>query len=166
MVKKYLVRLTEEERAGLEGVVKKGKGAAYRIKHAHILLAVDAEGPNGPDRKAAQAYRCHVHTVENVRRRLVEHGLEAALGRKAQVRPSRERILDGEKEARLVCIACSEPPEGRARWTLQMLADELVALKVVDSVSEPTVRRALKKTNSNRTWASVGSFRPDTTRIS
>jgi len=166
MVKKYVVRLTEEEREELDGLVKKGKGAAYRIKHAHILLAVDADGANWPDREAARAYRCHVHTVENVRRRLVEHGLEAALERKVQVRPSRQRVLDGEKEARLICIACSAPPEGRAQWTLQMLADELVVLKVVDSISEPTVRRALKKTNSNRTCANVGSFRPDTTRTS
>lgn len=156
MVKKYVVRLIQEERHELEGLVKKGKGAAYRIKHAHILLAVDADGPNWSDGQAALAYRCHVGTVENVRRRLVEHGLEAALGRKTQARPSRERKLDGDKEARLVCIACSAPPKGHARWTLQMLADELVALRVVESVSEPTVRRTLKKTRLNRTCASAG----------
>jgi len=156
MNKKYIVRLTAEERNELEELVKKGKAQAYRIKHANILLAIDADGPEWVDEKAAEAYRCDRNTVKNIRRRFVLQGLEAALGRKKQEKPSRQRIIDGEKEARLLAIACSLPPAGRARWTLKMLADKLVALKVVDSVSEQTVRRTLKKTNSSRICENAG----------
>ena len=156
MNKKYIVRLTAEERSELEDLVKKGKTQAYRIKHANILLAIDADGPEWVDGRAAEAYRCNPNTVKNIRRRFAEHGLEAALGRKEQERPSRRRIIDGEKEARLLAIACSQPPAGRAKWTLKMLADELVALEVVDSVSEQTVRRTLKKTNSSPICENAG----------
>lgn len=151
MNKKYIVRLTAEERKELEDLVKKGKTQAYRIKHANILLAVDADGPNWPDHQAAKAYKCHQNTVVNVRQRLVEQGFKTALERKKQQSPSRKRIIDGESEARLLSIACSKPPEGCAKWTMQMLADELVALKAVDSVSGQTVWRTLKKTNLNLT---------------
>ena len=156
MNKKYIVRLTAEERSELEQLVKKGKTQAYRIKHANILLAIDADGPGWVDEKTAEAYRCNRNTVKNIRRRFAEHGLEAALERKKQEEPSRQRIIDGEKEARLLAIACSRPPAGRARWTLKMLADELVALEVVDSVSEQTVRRTLKKTNSSPICENAG----------
>ena len=131
--------------------MKKGKAQAYRIKHANILLAVDADGPNWPDHQAAKAYKCHQNTVVNVRRRFVEQGFEAALERKKQQAPSRKRIIDGEKEAKLISIACSKPPQGSAKWTMEMLADKLVALKVVDSVSGQTVWRTLKKTNLSLT---------------
>ena len=151
MNKKYIVRLTAEERKELENLVKKGKTQAYRIKHANILLAVDADGPNWPDHQAAKAYKCHQNTVVNVRQRFVEQGFQAALERKRQQAPSRKRIIDGENEARLISIACSKPPEGSAKWTMQMLADELVALKVVDCVSGQTVWRALKKMNLSLT---------------
>ena len=151
MNKKYIVRLTAEERKELENLVKKGKTQAYRIKHANILLAVDADGPNWPDHQAAKAYKCHQNTVVNVRERFVEQGFQAALERKKQESASRKRIIDGESEARLLSIACSKPPEGCAKWTMQMLADELVGLKVVDSVSGQTVWRTLKKTNLNLT---------------
>jgi transposase len=151
MNKKYIVRLTAEERKELESLVKKGRTQAYRIKHANILLAVDANGPNWPDHQAAKAYKCHQNTVVNVRQRFVEQGFEAALERKRQPSPSRKRIIDGESEARLLSIACSKPPEGCAKWTMEMLADELIALKVVDSVSGQTVWRTLKKTNLNLT---------------
>ena len=151
MNKKYIVRLTAEEQKELENLVKKGKTQAYRIKHANILLAIDADGPNWPDHQAAKAYKCHQNTVRNVRQRFVEQGLEAALERKKQQIPSRKRVIDGENEARLISIACSTPPRGRAKWTMQMLADELVALKVVDSVSGQTVWRTLKKTNLSLT---------------
>jgi transposase len=156
MARKYVVRLRSEEREALEILVKKGKTQAYRIKHAHILLAVDADGPDVSDEEAAEAFGCHVNTVANVRRRFVEQGLEAALERKQQESPSRERVLDGEKEARLIALACSAPPEGRSKWTLQLLADKLVALKIVDSVSDQTVRRTLKKTNSSLICANAG----------
>lgn len=151
MNKKYIVRLTTEEKKELENLVKKGKTQAYRIKHANILLAVNADGPNWPDHQVAKAYKCHQNTVVNVRQRFVLQGFEAALERKKQRSPSRERILDGEKEAKLIAIACSTPPKGCAKWTMQLLADELVALEVVDSVSGQTVWRTLKKTNLNLT---------------
>ena len=151
MNKKDIVRLTTEERKELEILVKKGKTQAYRIKHAHILLAVDADGPNWPDHQVAKAYTCHQNTVVNVRQRFVEQGFPAALERKKQQAPSRQRIIDGEREARLISIACSKPPDGAAKWTMQMLADELVALHVVESVSSQTVWRTLKKTNLNLT---------------
>jgi transposase len=156
MARKFIVRLNSEERAALELLVNKGKTQAYRIKHANILLAVDADGPDWSDEEAASAFGCHVNTVANVRQRFVEEGLEAAVERKKQKSPSRERILDGEKEARLIALACSAPPEGRSGWTLQLLADKLVALKIVESISDQTVRRTLKKTNSSLTCASAG----------
>ena len=151
MNKKYIVRLTDQEREALETLTKKGKTQAHRIKHAHILLAVNADGPNWPDHHVAKAYKCHQNTVRNVRQRFVEQGLEAALERKKQSLRSYQRIIDGDVEARLITIACSTPPEGYAKWTMQMLADELVALHVVESVSSQTVWRALKKTNLNLT---------------
>jgi len=151
MDKKYIVRLTAKERKELENLVKKGKTQAYRIKHANILLAVDADGSNWPDHQVAKAYKCHQNTVVNVRQRFVEQGFQAALERKRQQTPSRQRILDGESEARLLTIACSSPPKGRAKWTMQMLADELVGLKVVDCISGQTVWRTLKKTSLNLT---------------
>lgn len=151
MNKKYIVRLTAKEQEELENLVKKGKTQAYRMKHANILLAIDVDGPNWSDRQAAKAYKCHENTARNVRRRFVEQGLEAALERKKQQVLSRKRIIDGENEARLISIACSSPPKGCAKWTMQMLADELVVLKVVDSISGQTVWRTLKKTNLNLT---------------
>lgn len=156
MAIKFIVRLDSEERDSLEKMVKKGKTQAYRIKHANILLAVDADGPAQSDVQVAETLGCHKNTVANVRRRFVEQGLEAAIERKKQEQPSRQRVLDGEGEAKLLSIACSQPPEGRARWTLQMLADELVALKCVDSISDQTVRRTLKKTNSSHTCVPAG----------
>jgi transposase len=151
MNKKYIVRLTAEEQKELENLVKKGKTQAYRMKHANILLAIDADGPNWSDHQAAKAYKCHENTARNVRQRFVEQGLEAALERKEQQVLSRKRIIDGESEARLISIACSSPPKGCVKWTMQMLADELVILKVVDSISGQTVWRTLKKTNLNLT---------------
>jgi hypothetical protein len=156
MRKKYVVRLTGEERTALEAMVSKGKVAAYKIKHANILLVADVEGPGWVDQRIAEAFSCHPRTVENVRRRLVLEGLTAALERKEQVRPSRERTLDGDGEARLIALACSEPPDGRDRWTLKLLADALVRLEVVDSISDQTVRRTLKKTNCGPIFSNVG----------
>ena len=145
MNKKYIVRLTVEERKELENLVKKGKIQAYRIKHANILLAVDAEGPNLSDQSSVGIFGCHQNTVRNVRQRFVEQGLEAALERKKRDKPPRELKIDGEKEAQLIAMACSQPPAGRAKWTLKMLAEKLVELDVVDAISDQTVRRALKK---------------------
>jgi len=148
MNKKYVVRVTKDERKQLEELVSKGKTAAYKIKHANILLMVDADGPNETDERTSKAFRCHLNTVCNVRRRFVEQGLEKALERKKRERPPRQPILDGKKQARLIALSCSEPPEGRSRWTLKLLANQLVVLlDVVESISDQTVRRALKKTN-------------------
>ena len=150
-MKKYIVQLTADERVQLNELTDKGKGPAYKIKHADILLNVDINGSDLSDSMVSTLLHCHQKTVSNVRKRFVEQGLEAALNRKKQTSPSRRKKLDGEGEARLIAVACSEPPGGRAEWTLQMLADELVALKVVDSICDQTVRRTLKKTNLNLT---------------
>jgi hypothetical protein len=155
-MKKYVVRLTEAERERLRSLSRKGKVAACKIRHASILLKADANRAAWSDERIAEAIGCHVRTVENVRCRCVLQGLEAALERKEQARPRRERKLDGEGEARLIALACSEPPEGRDRWTLQLLADQLVRLEVVDSICAQTVRRTLKKTNSNPTVSNAG----------
>ncbi len=156
MKKKYVVRLTPQERQELLALVKRGRGAPTKIKHAQILLSADADGPSWPDGQIAEAYHCHRGTAENVRRRCVLDGLDVALERKAQERPSVERKLDGKSEARLISLACSSPPRGRVRWTLDLLADELVRLRVVGSISGQTVRRTLKKTNSSLIGRSAG----------
>ena len=149
---KYIVTLTAEERQQLLQLIAAGKAAAKKLMHARILLKADAAdgGPAWPDERIAQAIDVNTATVGRVRKRFVFEGLEAALVRKKQDRPSRERKLDGAGEARLIALACSKPPNGRAAWTLQLLADTLVELKVVDAVCDETVRRALKKTSSSR----------------
>lgn len=146
MQKKYVVELTSEDRSKLQAMVKKGKAAAYKIKHAHILLNADQglEGPRWKDTDIAKTFHCHVTTVENVRRRLVEHGLEAAIER-TKHKAYKPRKLDGRAEAQLVAMACSETPAGRNRWTLRLLADKMVELNIVDSISYGTVRNVLKK---------------------
>ncbi len=151
--KKYLVTLTPEERQHLRQLVSAGKRSARTLTRARILLQADqAEGgPAWEDARIVEALGCGLRTVERVRQRFVEEGLDAALTHKPQERPSRERRLDGAAEARLIALACSQPPEGRARWTLQLLADKLVELEVVESVSDETVRRVLKKTSCGRT---------------
>ena len=152
----FIVSLTPEEREQLEAIVSRGRGAAYRIKHANILLATDENGPNMSDAEIARPLRCHRNTVANVRQRFVEQGLDAAVERKKRETPAVERKLDGRGEARLIAVACSSPPEGCSRWTMQMLADELVTLNVVEGISDETVRKTLKKTNSNRIFENAG----------
>ena len=151
MLKKYLVRLSAAERSQLEDIVKKGRVAARKRRHAEILLKAD-EGEHGPgwnDRKIAEAFESGRCTVERVRQRFVEEGLEAALNERQKSR-HRSKKIDGANEARLIQIACSEPPEGHSRWTLRMLADRMVELDSVESLSTEAVRQTLKKTNSNR----------------
>lgn len=147
--KRYVVQLELEERARLERMVSVGKRAAAKLTHARVLLQADqsAAGPGWADARIAEGLGVTTRTVENIRRRFVEQGLQAALERKKQCRPSRERLLDGAKEAKLVAICCSKAPNGRRRWTLQLLADRLVELNIVDSISYETVRRTLKKTS-------------------
>jgi transposase len=161
-MKKYKVTLTSEERKQLQELISAGKASAKKLAHARILLKADA-APGGSawaDAKIAEAAEVSVATVERVRQRFVEQGLEAALVRKKQGRPSRERKLDGAAEARLIALACSSPPDGRACWTMQLLADKLVELAVVDAVSDETVRRTLKKTKSSRGRRNSGVSRP------
>jgi hypothetical protein len=131
----------------MNGLISAGKAAAKKLAHARILLKADQAdgGPAWPDEAIAEAVEVSTDTVARVRQRFVAEGLEAALIRKKQDKPSRERILDGVAEAKLLAVACSGPPEGRAVWTLTMLADKLVELRVVESVSRETVRRVLKK---------------------
>ena len=149
--KKYIVRLTEEERQTLKVIIGKGKSAAYRIKHANILLKANADGSNWPDERIVEAFECHRNTVENVRKRFVTQGLEAALERKKRLTPPRKIIIDGEREARIIAISRTTPPPGRAKWSLRRLADKIVELGIVESASHMTVQRVLKKTNSSLT---------------
>ncbi len=148
-MKRYLVRLEAEERVRLEQLVRVGKAAAYRIRHANIVLAVDESeaGPKLKDAQAAEALGVAVRSIESLRKRFVEEGLDAALERKKRVRPSIERMFDGEMEAKLIAIACGAKPEGRVRWTLELLAERVVALKIVAHCSPQTIMRTLKKTS-------------------
>lgn len=147
---KFIVRLSAAERAKVEGLVNRGKVGAEKRKRAHILLKADqsSEGPALSDAQIAAALDVGLTTIHRTRQAYVEEGLEASLERK---RPSgrQYRKLDGVQEAKLVTIACSPPPEGRARWTIKLLADRLVELEIVDSIGEETVRRTLKKTTSS-----------------
>ena len=158
MTKKYLVTLTPEERQWLTTLISAGKRSALTITRARILLKADQAdgGPAWDDARIAEALDCGQRTVERIRQRFVERGLEQALARKPQDRPSRERKFDGAAEARLIALACSKPPKGRARWTLKLLADKLVQLEIFDFVSDETVRRVLKKTNCSRIARSSG----------
>lgn len=149
-MKKYIVRLLEEERTQLQELVRKGKAAAYKIRHAHILLKADADGPGWPDEEIAEALECHVKSIPAIRERFVLEGMDAAVGRKALKHPPREKILDGQKEAHLIALSCGKPPEGFGRWSLRLLADKMVELEIVEDISYETVRQSLKKTNLSR----------------
>ena len=149
MNKKYVVTLEADERRQLRELLRVGRTAAYKRRHAEVLLKADA-GPQGPawtDERMAEAFGVSVRGLVSVRQRFVTEGLAAALGRRQRSRPPREPKLDGRQEARLVALSCSAVPEGRRRWTLRLLADRLVELQVVDSISYETVRQALKKTS-------------------
>jgi transposase len=160
MAKFYRVTLTEAERCELKTLTNRGKGEARKLTHARILLQADeAEGgPHRMDQDIAEALHVSTRTVERVRQRFVEQGLEAALVPKPSERVY-ARLLDGVQEAHLIALACSEPPEGKARWTLRLLADRMVELDYAETVSYETVRRVLKKTNSSRIFGKCGSFR-------
>jgi len=150
VVKKYVVRLTAEERKKLKQMVYKGKVAAYKRLHAQILLKADESerGPAWTDQKIAESFEVSTRSIERIRKNLVEGGIDAATSRASG--GGRKRKLDGSAEAHLIALACSDPPEGRCQWTLQLLADKIVELKYVDTLSYETVRRVLKKTKSNR----------------
>jgi transposase len=147
MNKRFIVRLSVEERDQLESLVAKGRAAARKLTRARILLKADCGdlGPAWSDQQIREALDLGAITVHRVRRSFVEGGLEGALGRRSL--PRRPRMLDGEQEAHLIAIACGSPPAGRCRWTLRLLADKLIELGHVETVSHETVRRTLKKTN-------------------
>jgi hypothetical protein len=146
MNKKYIVRLSDEERQTCLDVVKKLKGTSQKVRRAQILLKADADGPGWTDAQIAEAFHCRVQTVENVRKRLVIEGFDITLDGKNREKPPTPPLLDGEKEAKLIAMRLGKPPAGYGRWTLRLLADELVALEVVDSICAETVRKTLKKT--------------------
>jgi len=146
-MKRYVVELTAQEQDELMKLVSKGKAAVRKITHARILLQAN-ESQNGPawtDAQISEAFGVHTNTIHDIRRRFVEDGWEAALVRKKQDQPSRKRIVDGEIEARPIALRCGQPPQGQGRWNLRLLADRLVELEIVPSISHETVRQALKK---------------------
>ena len=146
MFKKYIVRLSEEERSRLADLVKKLKGTSQKVRRANILLKADADGPDWPDDMIAEAFSCRTRTVENVRRRFVTEGLDVALERKRRTTPPRSKTLDGKQEAQVIALRLGDPPEGFASWTLRLLAGQVVELEVAESISHETVRKTLKKT--------------------
>jgi transposase len=152
MAKKYIVRLTPDERYELKELVSKGKIAAYKRLHAQILLKADIseQGPGWVDEKISESFGVSTKTIERLRQRFVEKGFEAALNR-AKAKKVKNHRLDGEQEAYLVAFACSDAPEGQARWTLRLLADKMVELEYVDSISHETIRQVLKK-NKLKPW--------------
>lgn len=145
-MKKYIVRLSEEERSLLNEIVRKLKGTSQRVLRANILLKADADGPHWKDAKIAEALSCRVQTVENVRRRLVTEGFEAALDRKKRELPPTPKLLDGTQEAQLIALRLGKPPAGYANWSLRLMANQVVELGIADSISYETVRQTLKKT--------------------
>ena len=146
MQKKYVVRLTDEERAELQAVVRKLKGTSQKVKRAQILLKADIEGLGWTDLQIAQAFDCRVQTVEDVRRRLVERGFAETLNGPKRVHKPTPNILDGRQEAQVIATRLGDPPAGYANWTLRLLARKVVELEIVESISYETVRRVLKKT--------------------
>ena len=150
--KKYVVELSSEEREPLEALISKGKSSAKAILKARILLKSDQGplGPNWTDDRIVEALDTNLSMVTRVRRQLVEEGLTAVLARKKRAQPPITPIFDGEAQARLIALACSEPPEGHARWSIRLLADKVVELEIVEAAHFNTVGRALKKTRSNR----------------
>ena len=145
MQKKYIVRLTDAERESLNELVKKRRVSAQKVRRAHLLLKADVDGPHWTDAKIAEAFDCRVKTVENVRERLATEGFEITRNGKPK-RRVRGKVLDGEQEAKIIALRLGPPPKGFANWTLRLVAEQAVALEIVESVSHETVRRTLKKT--------------------
>lgn len=146
MRKKYIVRLSDEERSELQQVVKKLKGTSQKVKRAQILLKADADGPGWTDERIAEAFSCRVQTVEKIRQRLVERGFRETLDGAKREKPPTEKRLSGEQEAQVIAMRLGSPPAGYANWTLRLLARQVVALELVDFISHETVRQTLKKT--------------------
>ncbi len=146
MQKKYIVRLSDEERDTLQEVVKKLKGTGQKVRRAQILLKADANGPGWTDVRIADAFSCRTQTVEKLRQRLIECGFDEALDGKKRATPPTAKLLDGEQEAKIIATRLGPPPKGYAHWTLRLLARKVVELEIADTVSYETVRRTLKKT--------------------
>jgi hypothetical protein len=144
--KKYVVRLTDEERQSLERVVDKFKGTSQKVRRAQILLKSDADGPDWTDAKIADAFGCRTQSVENIRERFVTQGFELTLKGQPHLKPPRQKVLDGEQEAKVIAMRLGGPPPGFSNWSLRLLAGQVVALEIVKSISYETVRRTLKKT--------------------
>src|SRR5256714_9750559 len=153
IVKKYVVRLNGDEREQLAALTRKGRGPAQRLMKARILLKADASeaGEGWSDNQIIEALETSASMVYRVRKQLVEDGLKAVLSRKPRAAPAVPKIFDGEKEAKLIALACSQPPKGRARWTLRLFEDKVVELNIVDRTSDSTIGRTFKQTFSNRT---------------
>jgi len=145
MQKKYIVRLSQAERELCEQVVDKLKGTSQKVRRANVLLKADADGPAWTDSWIAEAFRCRVQTVENIRKKCVLEGFQAALDHKKPSTPL-ATLLDGDQEAKLIAARLGPPPKGYANWTLRLLARQAVALEIVEAISRETVRRTLKKT--------------------
>ena len=145
MNKKYIVRLTDDERAICEATVKKETGTSQKLRRAAIVLKADADGPAWEDAEIAKAVGCSIRTIENVRQAFVLEGFEAALVRKARATPPTPKRLDGAAEAQLIALRLGKPPVGYGSWSLRLLADQLVELEIVESISPETVRKTLKK---------------------
>ena len=156
MNKKYVVRLSDEERNLCQEIIKNLKGSSQKFRRAQILLKADADGPGWADVKIADAFNCRVQTIENLRKRLAIEGFELALDGKRRQDPPMPCKLDGQAEAKLIAMRLGKPPAGYGHWTLQLLADEMVALEVVDSISHETVRKTLKKMASPSARSSTG----------
>ena len=146
MEKKYIVRLTDEERELLRSVVKKLSGSSQKVRRAQVLLKADADGPNWTDKRIAEAFSCRTKTVENIRQRLVTEGFDVVLNGKKRDMPPRNNRLDGEQEAKVIALRLGPPPKGFANWSLRLLAEKVVELEIIESVCHETVRQTLKKT--------------------
>ena len=144
MRKVYIVRLSDQERDQLSDIVRTFKGSSQKVRRAQILLTADANGPAWTDQQIADAFGCRRQTVENVRRRLVEDGFEIALNGKERQTPPTPKLLDGKQEAKIIALRLGNPPAGYANWSLRLLAEKIVELSIVDSISHETVRRTLK----------------------
>jgi len=146
MLKKYIVRLTDQERRTLREVVRKLKGSSTKVRRAQVLLKADADGPCWTDQRIAEAFGCRTRTIEYLRQRLVTQGFEAALEKREPRSPPRAKLLDGPQEAKIIAVRLGKPPKGFANWSLRLLAEKVVELGIIGKVSHETLRKTLKKT--------------------
>ena len=146
MNKKYIVRLSEQERQGCKDVIEKLNGTSQKVRRAQILLKADSRGPNWTDARIAEAFSCRVQTIENLRKRLVTEGFAISLHGKQRDTTPRQKCLDGKQEAKVIAMRLGKPPKGYANWSLRLLAEHVIELGLVESISHETIRQTLKKT--------------------